>query len=38
MCWIPSGATEKYLLPFGGGYYFVLPGATGGYIGRTMLA
>lgn len=29
-------ALEKYLLPFGGGYYFVLPG--GDFVGHTMLA
>jgi deferrochelatase/peroxidase EfeB len=32
---------EKYLLPFGGGYYFVLPGTNGSaddYVGRSMLA
>ncbi|MEU4521367.1 Dyp-type peroxidase [Amycolatopsis sp. NPDC024027] len=34
-------ALEKYTLPFGGGYFFVLPastGAGGDYLGRTMLA
>ncbi|GAB3488968.1 Dyp-type peroxidase [Amycolatopsis cihanbeyliensis] len=32
-------ALERYLLPFGGGYYFVLPGSAGGedYLGRGML-
>lgn len=29
-------ALEKYLLPFGGGYYFVLPGG-GDYVGHVML-
>ncbi|MFB9683894.1 Dyp-type peroxidase [Amycolatopsis plumensis] len=34
-------ALEKYTLPFGGGYFFVLPGSTataGDYPGRAMLA
>lgn len=31
-------ALEKYLLPFGGGYYFVLPGKSGDFVGSTMLA
>lgn len=34
-------ALENYLLPFGGGYYFVLPGTNGSpddYVGRSMLA
>jgi len=31
-------ALEKYLLPFGGGYYFVLPGGSGDFVGSTMLA
>ncbi|MFE0022538.1 Dyp-type peroxidase [Amycolatopsis sp. NPDC059021] len=32
-------ALEKYLLPFGGGYYFVLPGAVGDdFLGATMLS
>ncbi|GHF54342.1 twin-arginine translocation pathway signal:Tat-translocated enzyme:Dyp-type peroxidase [Amycolatopsis bartoniae] len=30
-------ALQKYLLPFGGGYYFVLPGG-GGFAGEVMLA
>nr|ACJ61000.1 TEG17 [uncultured soil bacterium] len=30
-------ALEKYLLPFGGGYYFVLPGG-GDFVGQAMLA
>ncbi|GAB2941690.1 iron uptake transporter deferrochelatase/peroxidase subunit [Micromonospora polyrhachis] len=32
-------ALERYTLPFGGGYYFVLPASTGAddYLGRTML-
>jgi deferrochelatase/peroxidase EfeB len=30
-------ALEKYLRPFGGGYYFVLPGG-GDFVGQTMLA
>jgi deferrochelatase/peroxidase EfeB len=31
-------ALERYLLPFGGGYYFVLPGEKDDFVGSTMLA
>jgi len=30
-------ALEQYTLPFGGGYYFVLPGG-GAFLGESMLA
>lgn len=30
-------ALEKYLLPFGGGYYFVLPGSDGDYVGKQLV-
>ena len=31
-------ALEKYVLPFGGGYFFVLPTAPpGGYLGQQLL-
>ncbi len=32
-------ALERYTLPFGGGYYFVLPGISDGddYLGRSMV-
>ncbi|WP_269083653.1 Dyp-type peroxidase [Lentzea aerocolonigenes] len=31
-------ALEKYLLPFGGGYYFVLPGSDGDYVGKGLMS
>lgn len=28
---------ERFVTPFGGGYFYVLPGAGGGYLGESLL-